>query len=126
MNRTFKVILDGRIRDVSQRTEALCRSAWRSARLTQTPPLRWHQASPEQVQIGQRKSGEQSRGVLGQASIANLAEAPQALDHQKCMFASSAGGRALSIDCSLVQTQRPLVGPPVDPIPNTLAERRAA
>src|SRR5271168_3721425 len=73
MNRAFKVMLNGRIRDVSQRTEALCRSAWRSALLTQTPRLCWHQASPEQVQIGQRKSGEQARGVLRQASIANLA-----------------------------------------------------
>lgn len=126
MNRTFKVILDGRIRAVLRPSEALCRSAWSYARLTQTPPLRWHKASPEQIQIGERKGGEQSRGVLRQASIANLAEAPQTLDHEKCMFTSSAGGRALSINCSLVQTQRPLVRPPIDPISNTFAERCAA
>ena len=44
------------------------------------------QMPARQVNIGQSNSGEGAGGVLGQAAIAHLGKAPQALDHRKHML----------------------------------------
>ena len=46
----------------------------------------WRQRSIPFVQIDQRQHGEGPVGILGQAAIAHLGEAPDALEHQKRML----------------------------------------
>ena len=50
-------------------------------------PLRWQQSSSEQIQVREREGREQPRGVLRQAAVAHLGEAPQALDHMEGVLA---------------------------------------
>ena len=47
------------------------------------PSLRGQQPSPQQVQLGQRKSGKQRSRVLGQPATAHVGEAPQMFDRVK-------------------------------------------
>ena len=45
-----------------------------------------HQPRAAHVDVGQRECGKGARGVLREAAIAHLAEAPQPLDHRKDVF----------------------------------------
>ena len=51
-----------------------------------TPLLRWQQPSPDQIQVGQRKDGEQPRRVFRQPAVANFTETPELLDHMEDVF----------------------------------------
>lgn len=76
---------------------------------------RRHQAPSEQVQVRQRKGSEQPRGVLRQAPVAHLAEAPQPLHHVKGMLSASSGAGADAIDPFLILGERLGMGAaPVD------------
>src|SRR5579864_5189646 len=65
------------------------------------------QTSSEQIQVRECKSGKEPRGVLGQAAIAHLREAPQSLHHMKGVFATSSRGRAQAVESALQSAQRP-------------------
>ena len=81
--------------------------------------LLWRQqSSSQQIQVGQREGGEQPRGVLGQAAVAHLGEAPQALDHVKCMFHAGPGRGATTVDEPLIVVQRSTRGTPIDSVAN--------
>src|SRR6266545_959333 len=80
-------------------------SSWQSR---QTQLLRGQQAPSQQVQIRQRKGGEQPRGVLRQTSIAHLAETPQVLNDLEGMLAARPGARAQLVDASLVLGEWPM------------------
>jgi len=68
-----------------------------SARAARSWTHRCHQSSSTKVNVGQRKGGERARGVLGQAALANLAEAPQALDHAQHMLGTCADARRAAV-----------------------------
>src|SRR6185312_3908964 len=72
---------------------------------SETPCLRWQQPSPQQVQVRQSEGREQPRGVLRQAAVAHLAEAPQPFDYVEDVLASSPGSRAQPIDAALILSQ---------------------
>ena len=72
----------------------------------ETPIPSNQNAFSNHVQIGQREHGKGTRGVLGQAAIAHLGEAPQLLDDAKRMFAASPGPKACAVDHALGFGQR--------------------
>src|SRR5438477_2063134 len=81
-----------------------------------TTPLR-QQSSSDHVQIGQRKQGEDARGILLQATVTHLGEAPQLFDHAESELTPGAPPRAAAIDGLVMLAQRPMgLGPTVDPI----------
>lgn len=57
----------------------------------------WRQRSSPFDEIGQRQHGEGAIGVLGQAAIANLGKASQALDDQERVFDLRADARLAAI-----------------------------
>src|SRR5262249_20346440 len=74
-------------------------SVRRSARDSQDAPrLRRPQLAADQVEIGQREETKGARQVLGEAAIADLAEAPQALDDMEHVLAAGPGPRPRPID----------------------------
>src|SRR5579871_982850 len=82
-----------------------------------TPWLSWQQTAPDHVQIGQGEHGEQTRRVLGQASVAHLGETPQLLDDAKCMFAAGSSGRSEAVYASPVRAERAAAqAAPIHPI----------
>jgi hypothetical protein len=70
------------------------------------PVLRAQQRSSHHEQIGQRTGDEQSVGILGNAAVAHLDEAEEALDHQKRMLALGPQFRFVSILGPLHSAQR--------------------
>src|SRR6202041_2963560 len=64
----------------------------------QTPLPGWHQAAPDQVQVGQRKGGEQARRVLGEAAVAHFSKAPEAFDDMKGVLAARSCARSAAVD----------------------------
>ena len=55
-------------------------------RFSPTPLLRFQQASPDEVQVGERGGDLEPVQVLRQAAVAYLAEAEDVLDHAEDMF----------------------------------------
>jgi hypothetical protein len=95
-----------------------------SSPLTSTRPLRRQQSTPQQTQVRQRKCGIQPPSVLGQAAVvANLAEAPQALDHMEGMLDTGPGRGTPAVDEPLVLAQRPASRAPIDPIMDAERQR---
>jgi hypothetical protein len=70
------------------------------------PVLCAQQRSSHHEQIGQRTGDEQPVGVFGDAAVAHLGEAEEALDHQKRMLALGAHPRFGSILGPLHRAQR--------------------
>jgi hypothetical protein len=89
-------------------------------------PLRWQQATPQQIQIRQRKGGIQPHGILRQPAVANLAKAPQALDHVEDMLDSRPRGGAPTVDKPLIFAQRPASAAPVDSVADAGGQRSLA
>jgi hypothetical protein len=101
------------------------RLIWRCCRSAPTRFLWWHQATSEQVQIRQRKGGEQAGGVLGQSAVTNFGKTPQMLDDSKGVLTASPGLGADLIDVALIIRERPRLGAAtVDPIADPPGQRR--
>jgi hypothetical protein len=101
------------------------RLTWWFCRSAPTRSLCWHQATSEQVQVRQRKGGEQARGVLGQSAVTNFGKSPQMLDDPKGVLTASSGLGANLIDVALIIRERPRLGAAtVDPIADPLGQRR--
>src|SRR5271167_945193 len=66
------------------------------------------QLTADLVEIGQGKHGLRPRQVLGQASIPDLGEAPQLLDHSESMLATGSSPRARPVDHPPALAQGPL------------------
>lgn len=69
----------------------MTRGIWHAGTWRALPPRRSRTDSRTQggaceVDVGQTQCDERSRGVLGQATVAHLVEAPQALDDRKDVF----------------------------------------
>src|ERR1700726_3684763 len=126
MNRTMKVIEECMQSAASARFRCALRAFRCSPRSPGTPPLWRQQSTPQQIQVRQRKGGVQPRGVLGQAAVANLAKAPQALDHMEGMFDTGPSSGAPAVDESLILAQRPASGAPIDPIADAGGQRALA
>ena len=75
---------------------------------------------PQHIEVRQGEARIQSRGILGQSAVANLAKAPQALEHVKDMLDSGPSGGSAPLNPSLLCTQgRPAIGAPVDTVADT-------
>src|SRR4030095_16679875 len=57
------------------------------------PRLWWQELAADQVEGGQREEAEGARQVLGEAAIADLGEAPQALHPVERVLAAGTGPR---------------------------------
>src|SRR5690606_37656848 len=68
-----------------------------SARMAASRTHLCHQWSSTQVDVGQRQRRERARGVLGQAAVAHLGEAPQALDYAEHVLDASANARLVAV-----------------------------
>src|SRR5688572_29326359 len=63
----------------------------------------------EAIEIRQREGREEPHGVLGEAAIADLREAPQPFDHMKGVLAAGARLGPPAILGALADRQRPLL-----------------
>src|SRR5579863_6695736 len=106
-----------------ERTESrlcsFCRSILALPRSSGARSL-WQQSASQQIQICQREGAIQPGGVLRQATVANFAKAPEALDHVEYMFDTGPRSGAATVDESLVFTQ--VTGTAVDPIADALGQ----
>src|SRR5690606_21808985 len=69
-------------------------------------PLPGKQLPPEQIQVGKREGRVQPRRILGQPSVAHLAEAPKSLDDMEGMLATGPRLRTQPIDPLLMLAER--------------------
>lgn len=68
-----------------------------SARVARSRTHLCHQARSTEVDVGQRKRGERTRGVLSQAAVTHLAKPPQALDHAEHALDPNADARLAAV-----------------------------
>src|SRR6185312_2107463 len=86
-----------------------------------------HQLASDHVQVRQSEGGKQPRGVLRKPSVADLAEAPEALHHVEGMLAPGSGCRTQAVEVALVLGERPTwVGSAVHAIAHPVIFRRDA
>src|ERR1700722_14367069 len=122
MNERDKFIAKGAAQAAITQLRRACVAFWISSSSQGVRPLRGQQSSPHQIQIGEREGGVQSRGILGQAAVANFAKAPQTLHDVKDMLDAGPRSRATTVDESLVLAQ--VRRAPVDPIADALRQGR--
>src|ERR1035438_5748100 len=123
MNRTAKIIGNCAARSATPRYCCAFRVFRYSSRSPGTRPLWRQQSTPQQIQVRQRKGGVQPCGVLRQPTVANLAKAPQALDHMKDVLDTGSGRGTPTVDDPLVLGQRSARTAPIDPISDAGRQR---
>src|SRR5437764_2247815 len=97
------------------------------SRSASTRPLRCQQAPSDQIQVRQREGGEQPGGVLGQAPVTHLGEAPQALHDMEGVLAAGPNGRTQAVEPPLGRAESmTVVGPAVNPVANASGAGRLA
>src|SRR5688572_14401760 len=66
---------------------------------SQGAPCPWrHQSTPHEIEVGESEHAIGLGQILGDAAIAHLGEAPQALDHIEGVLDAGADARARAID----------------------------